>query len=180
MSKTIPLTRGKHAIVDDADFAALSAFRWAALLSSGKFYAVRNVPRENGKGQTLVYMHRQLLGVGAHVKTSFLNGDSLDNRRENICVRGATSTPVAVAGVAALMRPAERAEHPGSAQAGKRLILPSHIVPMQDGKSPALFYDLARKLYLVWDRNVGKRGAWRTGKTLERARRPLGAVAELL
>lgn len=46
--KTIPLTRGLFAQVDDEDHPYLSQFTWYADKSRNTFYAARNVPREGG------------------------------------------------------------------------------------------------------------------------------------
>lgn len=52
--KTILLTRGLSAKVDDENFDELSKFRWYAVKCFGKFYA-RRCDGRNKK----VYMHRQ-------------------------------------------------------------------------------------------------------------------------
>src|SRR5688572_25831341 len=80
--KTIPLTRGLMAIVDDADYASLAAHKWYAKkkrATAQVFYASRKVNRRS------VDMHRVILGLtdGA-LECHHLNGDGLDNRRENL------------------------------------------------------------------------------------------------
>lgn len=95
--KTIPLTRGLAAIVDDADFEALSQFKWFAKPSHHRraktWYAVRHQPGNNNGA--MIWMHREVLGVSAHIDHKNLNG--LDNRRENLRVadrsRNAFNTP---------------------------------------------------------------------------------------
>lgn len=92
MSKTIPLTQGKFAIVDDEDFAALAAFRWYARRQrrgAGEcWYAVRSVNLPSGpdgsRGQQKVGMHRQVLGAPRGLEVDHVNGDGLDNRRANL------------------------------------------------------------------------------------------------
>ena len=59
MSKIIPLTQGKVAIVDDEDYEYLNQFKWYADKNTNTFYAARGV-YENGKKKTLL-MHTQLL-----------------------------------------------------------------------------------------------------------------------
>ena len=157
MSKTIPLTRGKAVVVDDADHAALAAMgKWGALGGAGgKFYAVRNEPKPGG-GQTLVYMHRKILGVGPGVRVRFRNGDSLDLRRENISAPSAAANPLGD------LVELPRAWHPLSTPK-KRIPLPAGIVPVKDAvlKDGELFFDLEKKLYLRWDKALGKKGGWR-------------------
>jgi len=53
--KKIPLTQGKFATVDDADFAWLSAWQWQVVKVKGKIYAGRY---ENGK---LILMHKEIV-----------------------------------------------------------------------------------------------------------------------
>jgi hypothetical protein len=79
VTKEIPLTKGAVALVDEEDYAWLSAYRWHA---HGRRYAARWA-NEDGK-RRLVYMHRQILGTGPGEQTDHKNGDGLDNRRENL------------------------------------------------------------------------------------------------
>lgn len=84
--KLIPLTQGQHAVVDDGDFKRLNAHRWYALAwtnGSGKFYAVRSTPRPDG-GSRRLFMHREILDIDADLRVDHINGDSLDNRRQNL------------------------------------------------------------------------------------------------
>lgn len=87
--RKIPLTRGMMAIVDAQDHAFLRWFNWYALSNNcGKFYAARDV-KTGGKRQT-VLMHRVVLGLSGALEGEHENGNSLDNRRENL--RPATRT----------------------------------------------------------------------------------------
>src|SRR5271165_1079669 len=62
--RTIQLTRGKFAIVDEEDYGILSQFKWNAQLDkrSGRLYAARNHAYPDGIKRT-VFMHRQILGL---------------------------------------------------------------------------------------------------------------------
>lgn len=87
--KQIPLTRGQLALVDDADFEAMSAFKWYATKIGNTFYAVRVVTGENGK-RKMIYMHRLIIGAacdGLQVDHADMNG--LNNQRDNLraCTR---------------------------------------------------------------------------------------------
>jgi hypothetical protein len=83
--KTIPLTQGQVALVDDSDFAGLSAHKWHALRTkNGGFYAVRNGPCPR---RGLIYLHRSLLPEGS--RGDHINRDTRDNQRHNL--RPATS-----------------------------------------------------------------------------------------
>lgn len=71
--KTIPLTRGFVALVDDQDYERLSAFKWRVLLRDDIAYAVRSSPRPNSR---TLYMHREIVG-----------GAEVDHRRHDVAAR---------------------------------------------------------------------------------------------
>jgi len=74
--KTIQLTKGAKAIVDDDDFERLNGFSWQF---NGR-YAAR---KENGK---TILMHRCIMGFKNKYVTDHINGDKLDNRKDNLRV----------------------------------------------------------------------------------------------
>jgi hypothetical protein len=75
----IPLTRGKYAIVDKADYATLSQHNWFAVPHKNTFYAKRNI-RIYGR-KTMRYMHREILN-GEMI--DHINRNGLDNRKFNL------------------------------------------------------------------------------------------------
>jgi hypothetical protein len=85
--KSIPLTQGKVAIVDDEDFEALSAMKWYF----NKGYACRKVTVATNN-RLMLYLHRFLFGLnkGEKLQVDHINGDTLDNRRANlrVCTSG--------------------------------------------------------------------------------------------
>lgn len=83
--KKIPLTKGKVALVDDADYRYLNRWRWRVIKPDKIFYAIRHSPRIQGK-RTEIYMHRQILRLhpGNKKQADHINGDGLDNRRCNL------------------------------------------------------------------------------------------------
>lgn len=84
--KEIPLTQGQFTVVDDADYDVLVQFNWHAqrrLQPIDTFYAYRKGPKVNGKQPTII-LHRFLLNPPSHMQIDHINGDSLDNRRENL------------------------------------------------------------------------------------------------
>lgn len=86
MTKEIPLTRGYVALVDDDDYERLSQYKWYARKSqSGKFYAARKSPSENGK-QKHIWMHREIMNTPSGMETDHINGLSVDDRKENLRV----------------------------------------------------------------------------------------------
>lgn len=78
--RTIPLTRGKVAIVDECDYDALSQFTWHV---SSHGYAKRNSPRRQ-QGPCCIYMHREIVGPLPDMRVDHVNFNTLDNRRSNL------------------------------------------------------------------------------------------------
>jgi hypothetical protein len=83
--KTITLTQGLVALVDDQDYEALAQHSWCAMhFKLDHVYAGRMIPTPDGpRCQRQVSMHRVLLGEpDGHV--SHLDGDGLNNCRANL------------------------------------------------------------------------------------------------
>ena len=83
-TRTIPLTQGLSALVDEADYEALSRHKWCAHQQSQRCYAVRNAL--TASGWTTVGMHRVVLNAPAGLEVDHVNGNGLDNRRANLRV----------------------------------------------------------------------------------------------
>lgn len=81
--KTIALTQGQVTTVDDADFEALSKFKWCALKRKHTFYAVRGTP---GVRNIKIQMHRQILGTPKGEYSDHRDGNGLNNQRHNLRV----------------------------------------------------------------------------------------------
>lgn len=82
----IPLTQGQTAIVDDED-AALARMKWYAEKREQTFYASRNRPKVNGRSVGVVRLHAAILGAPPPgMEIDHINGNGLDNRRENLRV----------------------------------------------------------------------------------------------
>ncbi len=81
----LPLTRGRHALVDAADYETLSRYKWS-LHDAGKGkaqYAVRG-----NRGRKL-FMHREIMQPAPGMVVDHINRNGLDNRRANlrVCTR---------------------------------------------------------------------------------------------
>ncbi len=83
---TIELTQGKVALIDDKDATRITPFKWFAIRvrKNGRWYAGRKLPRRGKKQQDLLYMHREILNAPAGMVVDHINGDGLDNRRQNL------------------------------------------------------------------------------------------------
>jgi hypothetical protein len=90
MPKTIPLTRGQVAIVDDEDYERVSAFNWHYIPKSSTSdpndgYARRAVPATSGnRRQRLIPMQGMIIDCPKHLRIDHINGNGLDNRKENL------------------------------------------------------------------------------------------------
>jgi hypothetical protein len=88
--KTIPLTKGRSALVDDADYPWLSKFNWHC---SSDGYATNYYTDEFGKRHRRS-MHRMIMAHGnplpRHIQVDHINRNRTDNRRCNL--RYATRT----------------------------------------------------------------------------------------
>ena len=82
--KTIPLTQGKIALVDDEDYERLAWFQWHAVKSkTGIWYARRQT--EEGQPRKTVLMHRAVLGiVELDPDVDHRDGDGLNNQKTNL------------------------------------------------------------------------------------------------
>ena len=77
--KEIQLSKGFVSIVDDGDFEILSRSRWhAARNKCGTYYA------RGWDGLKKVLMHRVIMGAIEGEIVDHKNGNTLDNRRENL------------------------------------------------------------------------------------------------
>lgn len=79
MTKSIPLTQGKFALVDDEDFEKLNKHKWTF---QARGYAYRRNP---DKEKSLVlWMHRVIMNPECGMEVDHINGNKLDNRKENL------------------------------------------------------------------------------------------------
>lgn len=80
MSKKIPLTQGKFAIVDDRDYEWLNQWKWHVSIENHTSYALR---MDNGKH---IKMHRLILGfkIRDGNTSDHVDGNGLNNCRSNL------------------------------------------------------------------------------------------------
>lgn len=87
----IKFPNGMDGLVDAEDWKWLSKYAWAcsAGKTGNKWYAKTSVRKPDGKA-TMATMHRMIMQppIGRHVDHK--NGNSLDNRRENLRLCGAS------------------------------------------------------------------------------------------
>lgn len=80
MTKELPLSQGKFALVDDGDFNWLNQWKWTAKEGVHTWYAYRSVwrPRIN------IQLHRFIMNAPAGIDVDHKNLDGLDNQRHNL------------------------------------------------------------------------------------------------
>lgn len=82
----IPLTQGKHAIIDNDDWELVSKHKWCAMRSAkgNHTYAATHLRISEGKWTSLK-MHRLILGVTEKtVYVDHRDGDTLNNTKSNL------------------------------------------------------------------------------------------------
>jgi hypothetical protein len=78
MSKSIPLSRGLFALVDDEDYDFLMQWKWYAYPKSRTFYA--------GRILDSALMHRVITSAESGKVVDHRNNNGLDNQRQNLRV----------------------------------------------------------------------------------------------
>ena len=74
----LELTKGLKALIDADDVDRVSGNKWVASESGTRFYVVR------GCGKTRQYLHRLIAGAQKGQCVDHINGNTLDNRKQNL------------------------------------------------------------------------------------------------
>jgi hypothetical protein len=78
--KEIPLTQGKVALIDDEDYEKICTGKWCAQYAPWTFYSHGKVPGR----KKIISMHRFIMGDPENKEIDHINGNGLDNRKENL------------------------------------------------------------------------------------------------
>lgn len=81
--KTILLSDGKFAVIDEADHELVSMFKWRSRNHHGIDYAWGHYYDKKTQRTKKLKMHRLIMGLGGP-DVDHVNGDGLDNRRCNL------------------------------------------------------------------------------------------------
>lgn len=79
--KEIPLSQGMVALVSNEDYERVARFKWTLKRNGNRCYAYR---RDYSNGGRHIPLHRFILDAPPEMEVDHINGDGLDNRRENI------------------------------------------------------------------------------------------------
>lgn len=82
MTKKIPLTQGRFAIVDDDVYEWASQYKWYVKRKRNAFYAARNTGIF--PFQKTTYLHREIVNAPPEAQVDHANCDGLDCRRSNM------------------------------------------------------------------------------------------------
>jgi ribosomal protein S17E len=79
--KLIPLTQGQFSMIDDEDYKEVIKYNWHAQKGHSGYYA-------NSWSKTIknkkVHMHRLVMNPPENMMIDHVNGNTLDNRKENL------------------------------------------------------------------------------------------------
>jgi len=80
--KLIPLTRNLQCLVDDETYRWAHEYKWYAQVTRSKtgFVAARRLRSK------IVFLHREIMQPPVGLQVDHINGDGLDNRRQNLRV----------------------------------------------------------------------------------------------
>lgn len=84
--KSIKLTRGLVTFVDDDVYEWASKLKWYASSGDTVIYALRKVSRKLDPTQRSIRLHREIMQPKHGLEIDHINGNGLDNRRENLRV----------------------------------------------------------------------------------------------
>lgn len=85
MTRQIPLTQGKFALVDDEDFERVSKFKWHASKGSKTFYARRNsLKSDNIEKRITIRLHCFILGFPVNTDIDHIDRNGLNCCRSNL------------------------------------------------------------------------------------------------
>jgi hypothetical protein len=90
-SDCIPLTATIYTLISPEDWGALGYSNWSLNRSGNNSYAMRR----DTDGES-IYLHKEVAErMGLRGRVAHKNGDTLDNRRENLCLSGLSDQAIA-------------------------------------------------------------------------------------
>lgn len=86
LTALIPLTQGKHAIVDRVNYERLSKHKWYAMKIGRTYYARRTkrIGRRSENKKINIYMHQEILSSLPTQEIDHIDGNGLHNKLNNL------------------------------------------------------------------------------------------------
>jgi len=81
--REILLTQNKVTLIDDEDFEYLNRYKWSANKVNRYWYVTARIQKSDGTKKN-ERMHRLIMNAPTGMLVDHINGDSLDNRKENL------------------------------------------------------------------------------------------------
>lgn len=81
--KTIELSNHLETLVDDDDYDKFSSFKWGIVSNRTHKYVARGT-RKKGMKYTKILLHREIMNAPSDMMVDHINGNTLDNRKENL------------------------------------------------------------------------------------------------
>lgn len=81
--RRIPLGEGKFTIVDPVDYYRFNKFNWCPMEKGPNIYAIR-LAGDPVKRLKIISLHREIMNNPVNFLVDHRNGNSIDNRRENL------------------------------------------------------------------------------------------------
>ena len=82
--KTIPLTQGKVALVDDEDYDFLNQWKWYAYKHRNTYYAVRDSRNHKRTQGNTILMHRFIMNTPSNLQVDHKDQNGLNNQKYNL------------------------------------------------------------------------------------------------
>ena len=146
--KTISLTQGFVALVDDADYDRVSAHKWSATKATNTVYGIRKIRIAEGRA-TSQLLHRFIMGVtDRRIYVDHLDHNGLNCQRHNLrrCVPGENSGNVRKARGKSQYRGVSWARERGRWRASIRIEKSIHLGYFTNEVEAALAYDAAARI----------------------------------
>lgn len=80
----VPLTQGQVAIISSEDYELIGRYKWCANKRKTRWYAVGYVKGTGRKNCKVIYMHRLITNAPKGVDVDHIDGNGLNNTRENL------------------------------------------------------------------------------------------------
>ena len=84
--KTLRLTKNYVTIVDDDIYDSLLKYRWRSIRVRNKIFAIRSMVGKDNTWKENIFLHRDILKAPRGKYIRHLNGNTLDNRKENLII----------------------------------------------------------------------------------------------